>query len=184
MGCVSYHAELSQTVDQSIHYFVEWNEKGWVQALSCVHFNMLNTVNALMGFLGFQLKMGHSPRLLPPVVKLLLVGLVGMKEAVDMASIIEQVALDVQEAKDSLAVAKITQVHYTDEPAYSVQPYTLSFLPFYYFSFIMDTPARHTTATSHATPTSLCDCLLASPHPHWSHYQLHHQTGFTYGMYM
>jgi len=56
--------------------------------------------------------MGRSPRLLPPIVQSLPVGLVGAKEAVDAAAVIERVALDVQEAKDALTAAKIAQAHY------------------------------------------------------------------------
>ena len=57
--------------------------------------------------------MGQSPQLLPPILHVLPTGLAGMKEAIDAMSIIEQVTLNVQEVKDLLAAAKITQVHYT-----------------------------------------------------------------------
>ena len=69
---------------------------------------MLNTVNASTGFSGFQLKMGHLPRLLPHIIQSLPAGLVGMKEVADAMGIIEQVWLDVQQAKDTFAAAKIT----------------------------------------------------------------------------
>ena len=75
---------------------------------------MLNTVNASMGFSGFQLKMGHSPRLVPPVLDLLLMELSGTKEAVDTASLIEEIAVNVQDAKDALAAAKISQAYYAN----------------------------------------------------------------------
>ena len=117
----AYHPETdgasertNKTIDQSIRYFVHRNQKGWVRALPRVRFNMLNTVNASTGFSGFQLKMGRSPRLLPHIVQALPAGLTGTKEAVDAASIIEQVWVDVQEAKDALAVAKISQAHYAN----------------------------------------------------------------------
>ena len=56
---------------------------------------------------------------------------------------------------------------------------------FYYVPSIVNTPAtQNTTVTSHATPVSLCNCLLTLPHPCWPHYQLHHQTSFTYWIYM
>ena len=73
---------------------------------------MHNTMNTLTGFSGFQLKMGRSTRLLPHIIQSLPAGLMGMKEAVDAAGIIEKVWLDVQQAKDALAVAKITQAYY------------------------------------------------------------------------
>ena len=53
-----------------------------------------------------------SLRLLLPILESLPVSSAGTKEAVDAVSIIEQVALDVQEAKDTLAAAKVTQAHY------------------------------------------------------------------------
>ena len=55
---------------------------------------MLNTMNTSTGFSGFQLKIGHSPRLLPHIVQALPAGLMGMKEAVDAMGVIEQVQLD------------------------------------------------------------------------------------------
>lgn len=58
--------------------------------------------------------MGHSPRLLLHIIQSLPAGLVGTKEAMDAASIIEQVWLDVQQVKDALAVAKITQAHHVN----------------------------------------------------------------------
>ena len=115
----AYHPETNgtsewtnKTVNQSICYFMHQNQKSWVQALPQVRFNMLNTVNALTGFSGFQLKMGHLPRLLPHIVQALPAGLRGTKEAVDTMGVIEQVQLDMQQAKDALAVAKISQAHY------------------------------------------------------------------------
>ena len=97
----AYHPETdgtsewtNKTVDQLICYFVHRNQKGWVRALPWVHFNMLNTMNTSTGFSGFQLKIGHSPRLLPHIVQALPAGLMGMKEAVDVVGVIEQVQLD------------------------------------------------------------------------------------------
>ena len=117
----AYHPETdgasertNKTIDQSIRYFVHRNQKGWVRALPRVRFNMLNTMNASTGFSGFQLKMGRSLRLLPHIVQTLPAGLTGTKEAVDAASIIEQVRVDVQQAKDALAAAKISQAHYVN----------------------------------------------------------------------
>ena len=75
---------------------------------------MFNTVNASMGFLGFQLKIGHSPRLILPILNLLLMELGGTKEAVDAASLIEQITVNVQDAKDALAAAKISQAYYAN----------------------------------------------------------------------
>ena len=75
---------------------------------------MLNTVNASTGFLGFQLKIGCSPRLILPILNLLPMELGGTKEAVDAASLIEQITVNVQDAKDAIAAAKISQAYYAN----------------------------------------------------------------------
>ena len=92
-----YHPETNgsfkctnKTVDQLIHYFVQCNKEGWVCTLPWVHFNMLNTVNASTRFSGFQLKMGWSPRLLPPILESLPTEMASTKEAVDATDVIER----------------------------------------------------------------------------------------------
>ena len=117
----SYHPETNRSsectnkmVDQLIRYFVQCNQKGWVCTLPWVCFNMLNTVNASTGFSGFQLKMGQSLRLLPPILKSLPTEIAGTKEAVNAVDVIEHVAIDVQGAKNALAAAKVGQAHYAN----------------------------------------------------------------------
>ena len=39
-----------------------------MKALPIIHFNIMNMINKSMGYLPFQLHMGHSPRVLPPLV--------------------------------------------------------------------------------------------------------------------
>ena len=62
-----------------------------------------------MGFSGFQLKMGRSPRLIPPILDPLPMEFSGTKEAVDMASLIEGIAINVQDVKDALPATKVSQ---------------------------------------------------------------------------
>ena len=71
----AYHPETdrssersNKTVMQCLGYHVEQNQMGWVKALPLVHFNLMNTVNISTGFSPFQLQMGQSPRLIPPLV--------------------------------------------------------------------------------------------------------------------
>ena len=71
----SYHPEMdgsskhsNKTVIQAIHFHVKRNQKGWVQALPRVQFNIMNTVNKLTGFSPFQLRLGCAPRVLPPLI--------------------------------------------------------------------------------------------------------------------
>jgi hypothetical protein len=51
----------NKTINQMLHYHVRRNQKGWVAALPCICFQIMNTVNASTGFSGFQLHLGHSP---------------------------------------------------------------------------------------------------------------------------
>jgi hypothetical protein len=71
----SYHPQTdgasersNKTLNQALRYHIQRNQTGWVQALPHVHFTMMNTVNTSTGFSGFQLRMGHSPHLLPPLI--------------------------------------------------------------------------------------------------------------------
>jgi len=61
----------NKTVNQALRYHVERNQCGWVRALPRVRFDILNTINASTGYTGFQLKTGHSPRLIPPLLPLI-----------------------------------------------------------------------------------------------------------------
>ena len=71
----TYHPETdgssecsNKTVVQYLHYHIECSQTGWVKALPLVHFNIMNTVNSSTGFSPFQLCMGHSPQLIPPII--------------------------------------------------------------------------------------------------------------------
>ena len=71
----SYHPETdgssehsNKTVIQAIRFHVERNQKGWVQALPQIWFDIMNTINKSTGFSPFQLHLGHSPRVLPPFI--------------------------------------------------------------------------------------------------------------------
>ena len=45
----------NKTINQALCYHVAWNQKGWVQALPCIHFDLMNTMNKSTGFSPFQL---------------------------------------------------------------------------------------------------------------------------------
>jgi hypothetical protein len=71
----------------------------------------MNSVNTSTGLSRFQLKSGHSPRLLPPLAK----GPCNAStEKQDAQCIIQGILLDENEAKDNLLAAKIYQVHYAN----------------------------------------------------------------------
>lgn len=72
----------------------------------------MNTVNASNRFSGFQLKLGRSPKVIPPLITDNLPNyLRNTDEAAVVDAIISQVAADVAEAKDNLLAAKVAQAH-------------------------------------------------------------------------
>ena len=110
----AYHPETdgvsehtNKMVIQCLRYHVKCNQKGWAKALPKVHFDIMNTINASMGFSPFILKTGQSPHLLPP-----LLGNNGKHtesaEEHDACTLIEEIENNVQGAKDSLLTAKIS----------------------------------------------------------------------------
>ena len=110
----AYHPETdgasertNKTVNQMLRYHVERNQSGWVRALPLVRFNIMNTINKSTGFSPFQLRMGRSPRVIPPLVE-------GEREdpgpeaerAFTLIKRLEQMSM---EAQDNLLRAKISQ---------------------------------------------------------------------------
>ncbi|KAK0184510.1 hypothetical protein F5146DRAFT_902438, partial [Armillaria mellea] len=69
----------------------------------------MNTLNASTGFSPFELKSGHSPRLMPP-----LAAITPPEISVDAKTFMQHLELDVKEATDSLITAKITQSHFAN----------------------------------------------------------------------
>jgi hypothetical protein len=111
----AYHPETdgsskrsNKTVNQLLRYHVKRNQKGWVRALPCIRFQIMNMVNASTGFSGFQLHLGRSPRVMPPIVLQSLP--VDLQTAGDAATaIIDRLTNDVAQARDNLLLTKITQ---------------------------------------------------------------------------
>ncbi|KNZ81152.1 hypothetical protein J132_02860 [Termitomyces sp. J132] len=64
----------------------------------------MNTINSLMGFSPFQLKMGCSPHIIPPLVLLLAKASKDKKKAHEIISKLQR---DIQEAQDNLLTVKI-----------------------------------------------------------------------------
>ena len=69
----AYHPETdgasertNKTVNQVLHFHIECSQLGWVCALPQIRFNIMNTVNKSTSFTPFQLRMGRSPRVIPP----------------------------------------------------------------------------------------------------------------------
>lgn len=63
----------NKAANQSIWYFMQSNQTGWVKALPIICFNIMNTINSSTNMSGFQLCLGHSPWIILPIVPLQLV---------------------------------------------------------------------------------------------------------------
>jgi len=70
----AYHPETdgasertNKTVIQMLRFHVERNQTGWVCALPCIQFQMMNSINKSMKFTPFQLRFGRTPHVLPPL---------------------------------------------------------------------------------------------------------------------
>jgi hypothetical protein len=119
---LSYHLETdgtseqtNKTVNQAIHYHMRRNQKGWVKSLPQIHFDIMNTVNALMGFSPFQLRMGRSPRIIPLIVpECLPKGLADVDSTEQATKLLEQIKLNSEEAKDNLLMVKVAQAYHTN----------------------------------------------------------------------
>jgi len=71
-----------------------------------IHFDMMNTINKSTGFTPFQLCMGRSPRVIPPLI---LAKSSATVSDVDAWHVIWQLETDVLKAQDNLLCAKISQ---------------------------------------------------------------------------
>jgi Integrase zinc binding domain/Chromo (CHRromatin Organisation MOdifier) domain len=100
----------NRTVIQSIRFHVERNQIGWKRSLPRIRFNIMSTLNQSTGFSPFQLRFGKSPRIIPPLINTPS----PTSEHKSAQQIIEQLHLDVSEAKDNLRQAKIDQSFYAN----------------------------------------------------------------------
>jgi len=75
----------------------------------------MNSVNASTGFSNFQIRLGRSPRLIPPIAPdTLHESRSDSDEMIHVQNLIEQLQTDVSEAKDNLLQAKVFQSHYAN----------------------------------------------------------------------
>ena len=109
----SFHPETdgasertNKTINQMLCYHVERNQTGWVKALPLICFNIMNTVNSSTGFSPFQLRMGRSPRVIPPLV---FPEPSSNKDDVKAWRVIKDLEVLTMEAQDNLLQAKISQ---------------------------------------------------------------------------
>ena len=102
----AYHPETNSAsectnkmVNQSLQFHVEQNQLGWVHTLPQICFDMMNTINKSMGFTPFQLCMGCSPWVIPPLI--LAKSSVTVPN-IDTWHVIQQLETDVLEVQDNL----------------------------------------------------------------------------------
>ena len=116
----AYHPETdgssewtNKTINQSLRFHVDHQQKGWVCALPWIRFAIMNTVNTSTGFSNFQLHLGRSPRVIPPIIPESLSPNL-RSAAAQVEDVIACVTLDITEAQDNLTQAKVFQAHYAN----------------------------------------------------------------------
>lgn len=124
----SYHPETdgasertNKTLVQALRYHVARNQSGWVRALPRVRFELMNTLNPSTGFSRFQLHLGRSPRLVPPIIP----RTDNSAPMVNADTLVRQLESDTFEARDNLLLAKLSQAtsanaHRGADPAFEV----------------------------------------------------------------
>src|ERR1700733_6812555 len=105
--------QTNKTLNQCIHFHVKRNQKGWICALPIIRFNMMNSINASTGYSGFQLWMGCSPQIIPPLVQI--APHEWEVEMITAGDIIAQMDNNVADAKDTLLGTKILQAFYLNK---------------------------------------------------------------------
>ena len=117
----AYHPETNsssectnKTVNQDICFHVDQNQKGWVCTLPYFRFCIMNTINASTGYLGFQLHLGRSPCIIPPIIPTSLPD--DLHSAASTAEdVINWLTNDVTDAKDNLLQPKTIQAVYANK---------------------------------------------------------------------
>jgi hypothetical protein len=102
----------NKTVNQCLRYHVRWNQKGWASALPLIQFQIMNSVNGLTSYSGFQLLMGRSLRLIPPLLPITEEN--QTTEEARATELIERLKYDVEDTKDHLLEVKCLQVFYAN----------------------------------------------------------------------
>jgi len=109
----SYHPQMdgvsertNKTLIQALRFHVECNQSGWVAALPRICFNYMCTINKSTGYSPFMLRFGRNPIVLPPLDP---TREPITQDEVDACAIIDHIYSSVNDAKDNLLLAKISQ---------------------------------------------------------------------------
>ena len=119
----AYHPETdggsertNRTIIQMLRYHVTRQQRGWVSALPLIRFQLMNTVHASTGFTPFQLRLGRSPRLIPPLFDSdarAAAAEFGLS-AEQARALLQRIDTYSMEAQDNLFLAKSNQALYAD----------------------------------------------------------------------
>lgn len=96
---------------QALHFFVDCQQKGWVDALPRVRFTIMNTKNEPTGFTLFELRMGRNLWLIPSLVP----RMANTDKDTNAQEIIQRFELGCNEARDALISVKTKQAHYANQ---------------------------------------------------------------------
>ena len=115
-----YHPETdrssehtNKTINQSLHFHVNCQQKGWVCMLPRICFMIMNMVNASTGFSNFQLHLGCLPHVIPPIVPSTFPPILHSTSS-QVEALISHITIDVNEVQDNLIAAKAFQAHYAN----------------------------------------------------------------------
>jgi hypothetical protein len=76
----------------------------------------MSSVNASTGFSNFQIRLSHSPHLIPPIVPTMVTDIhSNTTEASHTQDLITTIEMDIAEARDNLIQVKVFQTHYTNQ---------------------------------------------------------------------
>jgi hypothetical protein len=117
----------NKTINQALRFFMDRHQSSWINALPCIRFNLMSTINASTRYSHFHLHLGHTPQLLPPLTSQT-VDTVRQDFPTDIMNTLEAIIslkTDVADAHDALLTAKISQassadIHRGDEPTFEV----------------------------------------------------------------
>ena len=79
-----------------------------------MRFDLMNTINKSTGFSPFQLRMGGSPRLIPPLITPIVPIMPPLPEDQRARELIDRLHTDVWEAQDNLLKVKVSQAAYVN----------------------------------------------------------------------
>jgi hypothetical protein len=109
----------NKTLSQLLRNEVDVNQRGWLKALPCICFAMMNTVNGSTGFSGFQLWLGYSPRIIPPLVR-------ESDTLIELLTdFLRRMTSNVADVQDNLLEAKVLQADQANKHCREGFPFTV-----------------------------------------------------------